>query len=103
MKFSSRKPRTENGYAPPSRVSKALVESMGLLRAPQRVVPLIRSLVSDGLRLSFEQRHLYSYTNTKRPTEETLNRLLRWMLEAQRSDGGVAAYYSLLTGYSHSY
>ena len=103
MKFSSRTAATENGYATTSRVSKALVESMGLLRAPQRVVPLIRSLVSDGLRLSFGQRHLYSYTNTKRPTEETLNRLLRWMLEAQRSDGGVAAYYSLLTGYSNSY
>jgi hypothetical protein len=26
-----------------------------------------------------------------------------WILKAQRSDGGIAAYYSLLTGYSDSY
>src|ERR1700722_14430651 len=105
MKFSSRAAARENGdaYAMTGRVSKALVESTALLRAPQRVVPLIGRLVSDGLRLSFEQRHLYSYTNTKCATGETLNRLLRWLLEAQRSDGGVAAYYSLLTGYSNSY
>jgi hypothetical protein len=29
--------------------------------------------------------------------------LLRWILDAQRPDGGIAAYYSLLTGYSESY
>jgi hypothetical protein len=32
-----------------------------------------------------------------------LNRLLSWILDAQRADGGVAAYYSLLSGYSESY
>src|ERR1700693_6178013 len=96
MKFSSRTAATKNGDGcdTTGRVSKAFVESMGLLRAPQRVVPLIGRLVSDGLRLSFEQRHLYSYTNAKCATAETLNRLLRWMLEAQCSDGGGAAYYS---------
>ncbi len=105
MKFSSRTTATENGdgYATTGRVSKALVESVAVLRAPQRVVPLIGKLFSDGLRVSFEQRHLYSYANTKYPTREILNRLLRWMLEAQRFDGGIAAYYSLLTGYSNSY
>jgi hypothetical protein len=85
------------------RIAKALTESKGLLRSPQRVVPLIRKLVSDKLRITFEQRHLYSYATTKRPSGEVLHSLLRWILDAQRPDGGIAAYYSLLTGYSESY
>jgi hypothetical protein len=84
-------------------VAKALTEATGLLRSPQRVVPLIQKLVSDKLRITFEQRHLYSYATTKRASEGTLNSLLRWILDAQRPDGGIAAYYSLLTGYSASY
>jgi hypothetical protein len=84
-------------------IAKALTEATGLLRGPQRVVPLIQKLVSDKLRVTFEQRHLYSYTATKRASGEMLNSLLRWILDAQRSDGGIAAYYSLLTGYSESY
>ncbi len=84
-------------------VAKALTESAGLLRGPQRVVPLIRKLVSDKLRITFEPRHLYSYATTKRSSEDALNSLLRWILDAQRPDGGIAAYYSLLTGYSKSY
>ncbi len=86
-----------------AQVAKALTEATGLLRGPQRVVPLLEKLISDKLRVSFEQRHLYSYTSTKRSSEETLRALLRWMLNAQRRDGGIAAYYSLLTGYSESY
>ena len=86
-----------------AQIAKALTESTGLLRGPQRVVPLLQKLISDKLRVSFEQRHLYSYASTKRSSEETLRALLRWMLHAQRRDGGIAAYYSLLTGYSESY
>jgi hypothetical protein len=86
-----------------NQIAKALTEVTGLLRGPQRVVPLIRKLVSDKLRITFEQRHLYSYTTTKRASEETLHLLLRWIHGAQRPDGGIAAYYSLLTGYSESY
>ena len=84
-------------------IARALTEATGLLRAPQRVIPLIQKLVSDKLRMTFEQRHLYSYAATKRPSDEVLNSLLRWVLDAQRPDGGIAAYYSLLTGYSVSY
>ncbi len=84
-------------------IAKALTEVTGLLRGPQRAVPLIRKLVSDKLRITFEQRNLYSYTTTKRASEETLHLLLRWIHDAQRPDGGIAAYYSLLTGYSESY
>jgi hypothetical protein len=84
-------------------LAKALIEATGLLRGPQRVFPLIQKLASDKLRLTFEQRHLYSYTTTRRASRETLNSLLCWMLDAQRPDGGIAAYYSLLTGYSESY
>ena len=65
--------------------------------------PLIRRLVSDKLHITFEQRHLYSYTTTKRPSGVALNSLLRWIIDAQHPDGGIAAYYSLLTGYSQSY
>jgi len=84
-------------------IAKALTEATGLLLAPQRAGPLLRKLVSDKLRITFEQRHLYSYTQTTRLSEETLNALLRWLFHAQRPDGGIAAYYSLLTGYSESY
>ncbi len=83
--------------------AKASTEATGLLRGPQRVVPLIQKILSDKLRVSFEQRHLYSYTTAQRPSGEVLNLLLRWILDAQRADGGIAAYYSLLTGYSESY
>jgi hypothetical protein len=84
-------------------IAKALTEATGLLRGPQRVVPLIQRLVSDKLRVTFEQRHLYSYATTKRSSGDALNSLLRWILDAQRPDGGIAAYYSLLSGYSESY
>jgi hypothetical protein len=86
-----------------AQVAKALTEATGLLRGPQRVIPLVRKLVSDKLRITIEQRHLYSYTTSKRASGDTLNLLLRWILDAQRPDGGIAAYYSLLTGYSESY
>ena len=84
-------------------LAKALTEAGGLLRGPQRVGPLLQKLISDRLQLTFEQRHLYSYTKTRRTSQETLNALLRWILHAQRPDGGIAAYYSLLTGYAESY
>jgi hypothetical protein len=84
-------------------IAKTLTEATGLLHSPQRVVPLIQKLVSDKLRITFEQRHLYSYARTNRASEDTLNSLLHWILDAQRPDGGIAAYYSLLTGYSPSY
>ncbi len=96
------KDRSKDNTAP-TVVAKALIEATGLLRAPQRLGPLIQKLVSDKVRVTFEQRHLYSYVTTKRPSAEVLNLLLRWILDAQRPDGGIAAYYSLLTGYSESY
>lgn len=86
-----------------SRITKALTEATGLLRRPQRTIPLVRKVVSDKLRVTFEQRHLYSFTTTKRASGDALNSLMRWILDAQRPDGGIAAYYSLLTGYSQSY
>jgi prenyltransferase/squalene oxidase-like repeat protein len=91
------------GNAMMDQVSKSLTEATGLLRGPQRVVPLIQKLASDKLRVTFEQRHLYSYATVQRDSGEALNSLLRWILDAQRPDGGIAAYYSLLTGYSESY
>jgi hypothetical protein len=98
---SSRNSRSDNALT--GQIAKALTESTGLLRSPQRAVPLIRKLVSDKLRITFEQRHLYSYATTKRASVKVLHSLLRWILDAQRFDGGIAAYYSLLTGYSESY
>jgi len=86
-----------------SRITTAVKEATGLLRRPQRTIPLVRKVVSDKLRVTFEPRHLYSYTTTKCASEDALNSLVRWILDAQRPDGGIAAYYSLLTGYSRSY
>jgi hypothetical protein len=85
------------------RTAKALTEVAGLARAPQRVVPLIQRLAQDKVRVTFERRHLYSYSTTTRLTGEALGLLIRWLLDAQRADGGIAAYYSLLKGYSESY
>jgi hypothetical protein len=84
-------------------IAKALTEATGLLRGPQRVIPLVQRVVSDKLRITFERRHLYSYATTKRASGDALNSSLRWILDAQRTDGGIAAYYSLLTGYADSY
>jgi len=84
-------------------IAKALTEATGLLRGPQRVVRLIQKLLSDKLRIIFEPRHLYSYARTKQASGVALHSSLRWILDAQRPDGGIAAYYSLLTGYSESY
>ena len=86
-----------------SHVDKTLREAAGLLRGPQRALPLIWKLLSDKFRITFELRHLYSYARTKRSSAEVLYSMLRWIFDAQRPDGGVAAYYSLLTGYSKSY
>jgi Prenyltransferase and squalene oxidase repeat len=83
--------------------AKALVEATGLLRAPQRIFPLMRAVVSDKLRVTFSRPHLYSYTKTRLSSDAALNSVLDWVLRAQRADGGVAAYYSLFTGYSQSY
>lgn len=92
-----------NGDAKMKRIAKAVGETAGLLRGPQRVFPLLRLLAVDRLRLTFGQHHLYSYTATKRQTSETLQSVLQWILDAQRPDGGIAAYFSLLSGYSESY
>ena len=82
---------------------RVLAEATGLLRAPQRVVPLFSKLASDELRATFEHRHLYSYAATTILTADALRSVVGWMLDAQRPDGGIAAYFSLFTGYSESY
>ncbi len=84
-------------------MAKAGKEAFGLLRAPQRVAPLLRKIFSDQLRITFEQRHLYSYATTRTTSEDSLHLVLRWILDAQRPDGGIPAHYSLLSGYSESY
>jgi len=86
-----------------TRTVRVLAEAAGLLGAPQRVIPLFSKLASDELRTTFERRHLYSYSSTTIPSAEALRSVVGWMLDAQRPDGGIAAYYSLLTGYSESY
>jgi hypothetical protein len=85
------------------RSGKILSEAAGLLRRPQRLLPFVKKISSDKVRFTFEPRHLYSYTKTKRESAEVLESVIRWMLTAQRVDGGIPAYYSLLTGYSESY
>jgi squalene-hopene cyclase-like protein len=82
---------------------RALTEAAGLLRAPQRLIPLFFKLTSDELRTTFEPPHLYAYTAATIPTADALRSSINWILDAQRSDGGIAAYYSLLIGYSEAY
>jgi Prenyltransferase and squalene oxidase repeat len=86
-----------------TRIVRVLSEGAGLLRGPQRVIPLFSKIASDELRTTFEHRHLYSYAVTTIPSADALRSVIGWMLDAQRPDGGIAAYYSLLTGYSESY
>ena len=82
---------------------RVLSEAAGLLRAPQRIIPLFSKLASDQLRTTFEHRHLYSYVDATIPTADALRSVVDWIFRAQRPDGGIAAYYSYLTGYSESY
>jgi hypothetical protein len=82
---------------------KVLAEAMGLVRGPHRVLPLLLKVVSDKLRSSVAQRNLYSYASTSVDTDDALRRVVGWIQHAQRADGGIPAYYSLLTGYSNSY
>jgi hypothetical protein len=82
---------------------RVLTEAAGLLRAPERVIPLFSKLAADELRTAFAYRHLYSYVTSTIPTADALRSVVNWIFRAQRPDGGIAAYYSLLTGYSESY
>src|SRR5260370_26574745 len=86
-----------------TRTVRAVSEAAGLLRAPQRVIPVFSKLASDELRTTFEHRHLYSYAAATIPTADALRSVVHWILDAQRPSGGIAAYYSFLTGYSESY
>jgi hypothetical protein len=86
-----------------TKTARVLSEAAGLLRAPERIIPLFSKLASDELRTAFEHRHLYSYVTPTVPTEDALRSVVNWIFRAQRSDGGIAAYYSLLTGYSEPY
>ena len=86
-----------------TRTVRVLSEAAGLLRAPQRILPLFSKLASDELRTTFGHRHLYSYVAPTIPTADALRSVVDWIFRAQRPDGGIAAYYSLLTGYSESY
>ena len=94
---------SQEAKAERSKAAKILTEASGLVRGPHRIFPLLLKLSSDKLRKSFEQRHLYAYANSTRPTEDALRSLMRWLRAAKRKDGGIAAYYSLLTGYADSY
>lgn len=86
-----------------TKAGRALSETAGLLRGPQRIVPLVAKIAADKVRSTFESRHLYSYATTTIPTARALHSVVDWILQAQRADAGIAAYYSLLTGYSDSY
>jgi hypothetical protein len=100
--MSSPEPSSSRNFMT-TRAARVLTEAAGLLRAPQRVIPLFSKLASDELRTTFEHRHLYSYASATIPTEDALRSVVNWIFHAQRPDGGIAAYYSLITGYSESY
>ena len=86
-----------------TKTGRVLSETAGLLRGPQRIIPLVAKIAADKLKSTVEHRHLYSYATTTVPTARALRSVVAWILHAQRPGGGIAAYYSLLTGYSDSY
>ncbi len=94
---------SSSGNFATNKAVRVLTEAAGLLRRPQRAISLVSKLASDQLRRAFEHRHLYSYATATVPTADALRSVIDWILHAQRPDGGIAAYYSLLTGYSESY
>ena len=86
-----------------STIAKVSAELGGVLLHPWRVAPLAGAMTRDGWRTAVEQRHLYRFNTTRVPTADALDALIAWVMRAQRADGGVSAYYSLLTGYAPSY
>ena len=100
--MSSPEPSSSRNFVT-TRTARLLSEAAGPLREPQRIVPLFSKLASDKLRTTFEHRHLYSYAAATVPTADALRSVVDWIFHAQRPDGGIAAYYSFLTGYSESY
>jgi hypothetical protein len=100
--MSSPEPSSSRNFTS-ARTARALTDAAGLLRAPERIIPLFSKLASDELRTAFEHRHLYSYAAATIPTADALRLVVDWIFHAQRPDGGIAAYYSFLTGYSESY
>lgn len=83
-----------------SRRHKLLSEALGIVRKPQRALPLLLAVMGDGLRSRTQSTNLYSYVTTSVSTEVALPRVIDWITRAQKPDGGIPAYYSLLTGYS---
>jgi hypothetical protein len=51
---------------------RVLTEAAGLLRAPQRVIPLFSKLVSDELRTTFEHRFSYSARHRNHSSADAL-------------------------------
>lgn len=86
-----------------SRAGKVAREVGGVLRNPLRAGTAIRTAARDAVRTWAAPRHLYLYTTSAEPSEQTLDRLMEWVRAAQRPDGGNAAYYSLTTGWAGSY
>jgi nitrogen fixation protein FixH len=99
----SRSDGGQSNHVKPARIKRVVAEFGGLLRAPQRALPLTRVMLSDAIRRIADHKHLYAFATTRRDSTTVLNLAIRWILDAQRADGGVPAYYSLLTGYSGSY
>ena len=94
---------SQDATAEPSKAAKAAREAAGLLRAPQRVLALMSRVISDRLKTSFQQQNLYSYASATRQSSDALQSVIRWIVNAQREDGGIAAFYGLMSGYSASY
>jgi hypothetical protein len=86
-----------------SRGRKILGEALGLAHSPQRIPVLIAKIARDAVSVRTQQSHLYAFTTARRDTSEALRGIMEWLARAQRPYAGIAAYYSLLTGYSSSY
>jgi hypothetical protein len=83
--------------------SKVLREFGSLLMHPIRMVALGRVLARDQIVHAIEQPHLYSFTKPGPEPQIKLRLLIEWLQAARRPDGGIAAFYSLFSGFSASY
>lgn len=87
----------------PTTLAKVRAEVGGLLARPYRVAPLAGFAARDGWRAMTEQRHIYRHSSEQLDSHQALAEVMEWEERAIRPDHGVAAYYSLLTGYAPSY
>jgi hypothetical protein len=82
---------------------KILQDFGSLLTHPRRALTLGHVLARDQIVHAIERPHPYAFTKARQDTQTVLRIVIQWLQTARRADGGIAAFYSLLSGFSCSY